>query len=115
MGIEPCTDWFQVQKTQVGANKTFHWMFIKYLISKTQSELQWAWSNSEDYKEALLPRQKHKGLFEQHKQESFTAKKERVERGTSDSFAQPFYSYEETTPTQQSCFKENGLQSVKWL
>lgn len=77
MGIEPCMDWFQVQKTkpQVGANKTFHWMFVKYLISKTQSEFQWAWLISKTIRSTPASAEAQ-GLFEQHKQETFAAKTE---------------------------------------
>lgn len=55
-----------------------------------------------------------KKLFEQHQQEAVIAKKEKEESGKNFKF-QLFQSYEETTATQQSCFEENGLQSIKWL
>ncbi|AVR53758.1 nonstructural protein 1 [Desmodus rotundus dependoparvovirus] len=56
-GIEPgTTEWFAVHKTRTGGkNKVVDALYIeRYLLPKKQSEVQWAWTDIPEYKDAVL-------------------------------------------------------------
>ncbi|UGV24168.1 MAG: NS1 [Dependoparvovirus primate1] len=70
-GIEPTLpNWFAVTKTRNGAgggNKVVDECYIpNYLLPKTQPELQWAWTNMEQYLSACLNLAERKRLVAQH-------------------------------------------------
>nr|ABA71700.1 Rep78 [Adeno-associated virus VR-355] len=70
-GIEPTLpNWFAVTKTRNGAgggNKVVDECYIpNYLLPKTQPELQWAWTNMEEYISACLNLAERKRLVAQH-------------------------------------------------
>lgn len=70
-GIEPTMpNWFAVTKTHNGAgwgNKVVDDCYIpNYLLPKTQPELQWEWTNMEQYISACLNLAEHKWLVAQH-------------------------------------------------
>lgn len=71
-GVEPSIpDWMAVTKVKKeGANKIRDTQYIPaYLLPKTQSELQWAWTNLEEYKLATLNLEERRRLSEQYQAE----------------------------------------------
>uniref|UniRef100_A0AAU6S504 NS1 protein n=1 Tax=Rhinolophus ferrumequinum adeno-associated virus TaxID=3140012 RepID=A0AAU6S504_9VIRU len=71
-GVEPqIPDWMAVTKVKKeGANRIRDTQYIPaYLLPKTQSELQWAWTNLEEYKLATLNLAERKRLSEQYQTE----------------------------------------------
>nr|ABZ10811.1 nonstructural protein [Adeno-associated virus 13] len=70
-GVEPqLPNWFAVTKTRNGAgggNKVVDDCYIpNYLLPKTQPELQWAWTNMDQYLSACLNLAERKRLVAQH-------------------------------------------------
>ncbi|AEM37643.1 Rep78 [California sea lion adeno-associated virus 1] len=67
--VEPqMPDWLAVTKTKQsgGVNKTYDKGYIPaYLLPKTQPELQWAWTNIEEYKSASLNLAERKRLVDE--------------------------------------------------
>lgn len=71
-GIEPnIPDWLAVTKLKKeGANRIRDKGYIPaYLLPKTQSELQWAWTSMEEYKLATLNLEERRRLVEEFKAE----------------------------------------------
>lgn len=71
-GIEPMIpDWMVITKTkEKGANKMLDKGYIPaYLLPKTQSELQWAWTSLDEYKRATLNLEERKRLVNEFQAE----------------------------------------------
>nr|QKN88777.1 MAG: replication protein [Dependoparvovirus sp.] len=65
-------NWFAASKNKNvgGANRTRDDGYIKaYLMPKTQSELQWAWSNISEYQSALLNLSERKRIYDEYIQQ----------------------------------------------
>lgn len=72
-GVEPqIPDWMAVSKTKTaGANRIRDKGYIPaYLLPKRQPELQWAWTNMEEYIRAALSLEERSRLVEEFKQDS---------------------------------------------
>lgn len=80
-------DWFSPRKTKNvgGANRTVDKGYIlTYLMPKKQSELQWAWSNIDEYSLALLNLKERERLHTEYLAECAELRAQRTANGEAD-------------------------------
>lgn len=98
-------DWFKPRKSKNvgGTNQTAGDSYIlNYLLPKKQSELQWAWSNIEEYSLALLNLKERDRLHQEHVQRCAQIHAERVANG-------------EANPKITGKTSEKYMSLVNWL
>ena len=108
-GITPTTEnWMHVVKTSrnQGANKTYDEGYIPtYLLPKSQSELQWAWTSMPEYIKATLNLQERSRLVKEFQETLSARRSEKEESGFDESGA----------PSKRSKSVAEYMSLVDWL